>query len=492
MFEQEIRFSIPEGSDIALERALCAVAGPCDVVELRARYFDTAQRALARSRASLRLRREGGEWIQTFKAATTDGVSRLEHNLPRVDDTLDLHALMQLPGTFALDGIDASDLSVCFETRVERTRAVLGMAFDQELMERLSASVEVALDRGEVSSGVAGAHIREIEFELLEGELTAMLHGARRWQSDFGLVLAPMSKAERGDRLARGESLVSATSAAPIRLERDVSLANAFGCVFDNCFDQLARNLASLADGGGPDCVHQARVGIRRLRTALKFFDGWIDAAPAHAEDELKTLFRGLGARRDLDVVRESILPLVMAANGEPVDLTSLAGQPSEQADRLARGVGIQAALLDLLAWRYRVCAGALARETPLLPLARERLRRWLARSRRDAGRFARIDDAARHDLRKRLKRLRYGLEFCAGFYDPKRRRSLLKPLQRLQELLGDWADLTVARDVFERLAPEQPAARDAVEWSKAALEGAQARMMPELLDFADKSRASR
>ena len=85
-----------------------------------------------------------------------------------------------------------------------------------------------------------------------------------------------------------------------------------------------------------------------------------------------------------------------------------------------------------------------------------ERLHHWYAQVRRDARRFGDLDDPARHRLRKRLKRLRYAIEFTQSLYGTRAVERYLAPLRAAQERLGEFNDLCVAQAAYrERVATD-------------------------------------
>jgi CHAD domain-containing protein len=88
------------------------------------------------------------------------------------------------------------------------------------------------------------------------------------------------------------------------------------------------------------------------------------------------------------------------------------------------------------------------------------------------------MDDAARHELRKDAKKLRYAAEFFAPLYPGKRCRAYRKALARLQDVLGRLNDAAVAATLARELAgPEVVAAAAFDGWT-----GAQTAMLaPEL-----------
>jgi CHAD domain-containing protein len=77
--------------------------------------------------------------------------------------------------------------------------------------------------------------------------------------------------------------------------------------------------------------------------------------------------------------------------------------------------------------------------------VARKRLTRLHKMVMADAARFAALDDAARHVLRKRLKRLRYSIDFVAPLFAAKAVTRYLALLKPAQEVLGDANDVALA-----------------------------------------------
>jgi CHAD domain-containing protein len=67
----------------------------------------------------------------------------------------------------------------------------------------------------------------------------------------------------------------------------------------------------------------------------------------------------------------------------------------------------------------------------------------------KDAAVFLTLDDTLRHRTRKRLKRLRYCVEFVASLYRAKDVRRYLARLRPAQDALGQYNDLTVAEAAF-------------------------------------------
>lgn len=67
MVEVELKFQIPAARRTALLKALDPKKS--QQIQLQAKYYDTADRQLARHGVALRQRLEGTRWVQTLKAA---------------------------------------------------------------------------------------------------------------------------------------------------------------------------------------------------------------------------------------------------------------------------------------------------------------------------------------------------------------------------------------------------------------------------------------
>jgi CHAD domain-containing protein len=122
-------------------------------------------------------------------------------------------------------------------------------------------------------------------------------------------------------------------------------------------------------------------------------------------------------------------------------------------------------------------------------PLLRDRmvarLNHWHGQVVADAKHYVELDDAQRHRLRKRAKRLRYATEFCAALFEHRAVRRYLKALRGLQERLGAVSDATMAMRAFAPRAGTDPAAMFALGWLAARHAALVAASGPELKRFA-------
>jgi hypothetical protein len=317
--ETEIKFEVSPAAWPCLSEAMSTSS---DTLDLHAIYFDAADGALNRARLSLRLRRENEKWLQTLKAPGSSPLGRLEDEIevkvppegppPALD--LERHVFSQ--GRKALRaalGLQADDiwplLQPQFEVRVQRRTKTIHHG---------ASLIEVALDEGQVIAAGYSRPIRELEMELLEGSAADLLDAARLWRARHGLWVITVSKAERGALLLHGELHGPAKGAEPpVLLATGKPRRGEFtGAVPDACLRQIVGNASQVALGSqGDGHVHQLRVGIRRLRTALRELPD-LDGARGQLEPVLVDVFRALGERRDRTHVLRKVGPLIESAGG--------------------------------------------------------------------------------------------------------------------------------------------------------------------------------
>jgi len=475
--EIELKFLVPAAARQALTAELAGRGTP-QRVWLKAAYLDTIDLRLAKAGLAWRMRREGGQWVQALKSAR-NALERFEHEVIRPDATPDAvaHAdtepgrqLARLLDAAREDGLEAG---VRFQTQVRRLA---------RRVRTRGAVVEIALDEGRLMAGGDVQKLCEVEFELVSGSPVAMLALVERWRQRHGLVYDPRNKAERGYRLAAGSMHPPLRKAKLPRYEKDASPLEAFGPVFDECLAHVSRNVIGLAEGDpelGPEHVHQTRVGIRRLRSALRAFRDWVAEPPAELVEGLRQLFAELGKARDSDVLGSGVAAELKKAGAPPLHLPTDANAPDVA--QLARGNDTQKLLLAWIAWRAGLEPLADAPQDSLKRLARQRLRRWQKDIAKGGQAFDELDPTALHTLRKHAKRQRYALEFFAPLLPGKRAARHLQALAAAQECLGEINDLVVAREHYQALVPTNPAAWFAVGWLTARLAEAREKARDEL-----------
>lgn len=438
--ETELKFRLGPGAVVRLS-GHPALQGPQTSQSLRSVYFDTPDGVLRAAGCGLRVRSAPDGFVQTLKRQTAPGqTARDEWEAPVASEAMDRAALKATPAHKLLKG-RRRDLAPRFATTVVRRI---------RMVEWDGARIEVAFDAGELSTGEKRDPIYELELELKAGPPAALFSLARRLARDLAIVPVFESKAERGWRLAQGESR-SPRRAVATSLSPDASATTAFHRIAMACLAQVSTNAELLRVVRRPEAVHQMRVGLRRLRVAVDVFKPLLAAAERERiEGELKWLAREADAARDLDVfIRDVFHPTALEAPSPDLaplgrHLLTARGQAYDRVLAAIASPRYALMILEATAW----IETAPLPDAPVAPFAAEALDRLHRQVKKRARDLTDLDADARHHLRIRAKRLRYAAEFFADLFPARRRRPrYLKALERLQDRLGELNDLAVARD---------------------------------------------
>lgn len=459
-------------------------------VQLRAHYFDTPDAALASKGVVLRLRQEGARWSQTVKAKTAGP-------LERVEDNIDLGVLAGQPfpnitqykntpiGELLRDlkNIQAR-LIPTFSTDIVRTRCTI---------EQGTSKVEMALDVGQIALAdhpdveIQSSPVRELEMELVEGRVSDLALIARDWLARHHLSVGTTSKDARGQKLLAGSPTnvaVKASAVLPSKPKARLSGDEVQRLVISGCLRQILPNATEVAAGNfDHDVVHQLRVGIRRLRTALRELDDLhLGQLAPEWETSLKQAFDALGKSRDRELLETRMQPSLEKLGSPDVDLGDKpVGKPLDTA---VRDPGFQATLVDLLAFcssdasmdEEDVDADAAdntAQEKPAnakktQKILADRLNALHKKMVKGGDSFESLAAEEQHRVRKQLKRLRYLAEFVGPLFDAKDSARYLKQLTPAQDALGEFNDKHVALASYRERTAHDPKAWFAVGWLSA------------------------
>jgi triphosphatase len=470
--EVELKFDIgPDGGD-AIRRAGLFGASRGRAKRQDSIYYDTADGTLREAGFSLRVRRSGRCYVQTVKRDGGTGAGLFvrgewESDVP--DFAPDLSVLDMPPLPRGLGAAAGKTLAPIVRTRVSRTTWQVRYR---------DSWIEVALDEGTVTGGQAGAPIRELELELLNGAPESIFDLAEEIGAATPLRLGVLSKVERGFALVDGK-LVQPAKADPVSLVPPASADDAFHVIAQACLRHFRLNEAVLLERRNAEALHQARVAIRRLRSALSLFAPAVKGSEQrHFNQELRWLGRQLSDARNLDVLIDRADEDAGLRDAlQPLRADAYAHVEATLRSKRARSAMLKfVAWLELGAWRERRKAGR-----DVAALAEKRLDRQWHRIVRDSADLAALDPEGRHRLRIRIKKLRYATEFLTGLYATKplarRRDDFLDALKQLQEQLGDLNDAWTA-EMLAATLPEalRPAVRNLHPTSdqKRALESAE------------------
>ncbi|KXS38927.1 MAG: hypothetical protein AWU55_1022 [Halomonadaceae bacterium T82-2] len=263
--EIELKLALGPGAAEALP-AHPRLAGLAPVREhLANTYYDAPAGDLERARVALRTRRTPDRWLQTLKTAGqgSGGLStRGEWEWEIPGPALDREGLATLEPMQALGEEIRQALEPGFTTDFERTSWWL---------EGPEATIEVALDRGEVRAGERRAPIEELELELKAGEPTALWRLAEDIADTLALRPANTSKAARGAALRDGRWPLEdgpLPGEAAARFDRAITALDALADSGEKRFLGVARTaLQSLADDNSLPAGQ--RDAARELATAL-------------------------------------------------------------------------------------------------------------------------------------------------------------------------------------------------------------------------------
>ena len=433
-------------------------------------YYDTPDLDLRQGAAGLRVRHAGNAWIQTLKAGgSVDGGLHKRHEWESqvAGPMPDLAVLRDLvdhkPTRKLLLNAPALEARLVPVFSVQVTRMTLELLLPQ------GDQVELALDQGTLGCGGTIESISEIELELKAGNPVHLFDFALALQQDIPLQIGHLSKAERGFELFAPQA-GAAVRANPFKLRKQMTVEQAFQAITLNCMAQVQANGAALAKAYDVDCLHQMRVGLRRLRSALGGFKDLLQA-PGELRQELEWLVSQLGAARDWDVLVGSTLPALGA--GLPADIQAAAVERAALARSNENHAAVSAAVnsqrYSRLVLRFsRWVLGCEWREE-MAPAERNRLeepaakfgRRLLAKSQRRllkrGGRLHHASPEARHLLRIAAKKMRYATEFFQSLYPSKQVQPAMAALSLLQDDLGRLMDAAVAGHLLQHLQNEQP-----------------------------------
>jgi inorganic triphosphatase YgiF len=481
MSEVELKFELPPEAHADFGKlAPLAVARP-GRKRLLAMYFDTPGCELAKHAMALRLRRSGRTWKQALKAGPSGAGglhSREEWEFERPDASIDLALFAHTPLAKLAGAADLHrQLREVFRVDVERTTWELEVAPGTRL--------EVALDRGEVVNANGCEPVSEVEIEILEGEAPELFDFAGRLVEAAPLRPSSVTKAERGYRLARGERPAPVKSRAP-KLDAAMTPLEAARVTLACALAQLQANEAGALATSDPEYLHQMRVAMRRLRSALRAFRDALDPAFARAADAgLRAIAGETGPARDWDVLATQTLPALLEAYGDPDAKRTILARVAarrriarEAMRNVLRSAAYARVVLVFARWLAAPQAAPTAAEDLVSFASRaaaRRHRKLVARARH----LARLDAAARHKLRIEAKRVRYVVEAFAALFPKKPVKAYLGALADIQDDLGDANDAAVARAHLQEVAMPTGAAKFARRWLEAEELAATSRLAP-------------
>lgn len=429
-------------------------------------YFDTPDFLLRRHGVALYVTRVGKRWKRILTANTpTHRQGEWEADLS--DANPDCAAITRL---FR----DEPELQSCrFDESVCATLIPMFTIdcrrIDWHLEFGQGRGAALTLSQGEVYCRNAREPVCELSIVHRSGAPDACLEFALAIQQDFKLHLAYRSQTNVGYALCDPKQL-RAVSAKPLILLSDSDIEQGMESVFRSCLQHIFGNAAGVLKGGEMECIHQMRVGLRRLRSALDMFEP-LRPCPEKIRLELAWLSSRLGDARDWDVFDASAIPAFVERAGEEGGLAALRKQVRREINRTHRQAAVAVdSLRSTRLWlnleRWMVAANGMhmmpesseeVRSMLLRDFAEQNLKRFHKKMRKRCVLMKADEPRSRHRLRIASKKLRYATEFFVSYYRKKPAARFLRKLAKLQDIFGASNDTAVAGQLLRTLAQKHP-----------------------------------
>lgn len=463
---------------------------------LKAVYYDTPKRALRRDGFSFRVRQSGARFTQTVKAEFgNDPLRRGEWEAAVPSMTPDIALAMPLVSDKLRAELERHPVEAVFSSDIHR---------HQRLVELPSGTVEVAFDQGYLTSGDRSLPVSEIELELKSGSPSAIWELALRLAEHGSAKSSIRTKSARGFDLA-ADTPPRAPKPPKLRLDPSTSLDEAFSEILRSCLLHLLQSLPAAEDGRDPEGMHQLRVALRRLRSALDLMRSVVSLNKLDLmRAEAKWLAASLSGARDWDVFRQETLRTVAEGCPSVAGFDRLGELADERraicydkarlalADRRCQyfviGLG---AWIESRGWRSEVAPEGLAQlAEPAINFARNILSTQHAKVLKRGRRFKSLPAEERHRVRLAAKKLRYVADFLLPLCgQSKSARRFSRKLADLQQELGVYNDMatttSLLADVDAGSTGSGRAAAAIAGWQAHAMVGIEARLLKAWSEFA-------
>jgi CHAD domain-containing protein len=238
------------------------------------------------------------------------------------------------------------------------------------------------------------------------------------------------------------------------RLNAEMASDTAFQIIADRYLRDLTANHEATCRGESV-ALHQMRIALTRLRTAILFFSPMIDDPKrARIRGELKWLNRQLGTARDLDVAMERLeadnkqqqpaTPYYRSWNKKRADSHRHLARALRSA-RYRRLIESISGWVENGPWSIKKGKqAAQERASPIALYSARKLTRWREKLLKKCRKLRDMGTKKRHRLRLLNKKLCYSIECLEDLFPDKRlssQQTALKYLRKAQRSLGQLND---------------------------------------------------
>ena len=459
-----LRLASTAGDLPELEQALLKMNGANATgrTTVTSTYYDTGSGRLNHDGLALQVREQNGQYTQIVTRTDVNGEPPLERSEWEDvigDERPDLGAPNS--GTHLPSAFNEAELRARFTTVVQRTFF--------RLEPDASTQIAGAVDKGEIRTvdGECTEPVYEVELQLKQGDPAVLYGTGLRLLEIAPLRIELRSKPERGCRLLESATAEPhAQHSLTLDLKPDMTVDESLRKIGLGSLRLFLRNeLAALA--GVSDGIHQMRVALRRLRSALATVKRMLPEGQYEwVSQELRWLANILAAARNWDVLSSSLLAPVRSALPNDQDLIGL-GRICERerqsayqsADAVIRSRQYTAALLKLSLWfascswrNQPVSQQSALLMAPIGTVAPSLIGRRYKQVKKAADRFDELTPQQRHEFRIAVKKLRYTVEFLKGLFDSDHVAGFVQRLKPLQDDAGYANDVRVAHQLLAGL----------------------------------------
>src|SRR5215831_6941240 len=425
-------------------------------------YYDTADDKLRREGFVLLVGERDSDHIQQVSAKEIRGITPpMGGHWEDVIEGDRPNPRAPISGAHLPIGLDYAELHARFTTRVRRTLFTL--------RPDASTQIEGALDEGEIrtADGNSVEPITEVELLLRDGEPAALYGTALRLLEIAPLRLEIRSKAERGYHLLGRGTEAPQSQASPVsHLKPDLTVEESLQRIGQNCLSTVLLYEA-MATANIPDGVHQMRVALRRLRSAVTTMKRMLPSEQYQwVTQTLKWVAGVLGPTCNWEVFSSGLLAPVRSVllSGQELDDFSRVCEherrsAQEGANAAIRSPQYTAALLKLSQWfasrswrNQPVSEQSALLMAPIETVAPTLIGRRYKKVKKSADGFAELSLEQRHEFRISVKKLRYTIEVFGDLFDSEKVSEFVRLLKPLQDDLGYINDVRVANELLTDL----------------------------------------
>jgi triphosphatase len=258
--------------------------------------------------------------------------------------------------------------------------------------------------------------------------------------------------------------------AKAVKIKKHWSTCRAMRVIMRASLTHIEANLEGAIANQDPEFVHQLRLGLRRMRSAIRIFQ------PTDLKSvviDLQWVEKLLGECRDYQIFVTRVLPPICDSFSNvriskrvadyalrEINLRVELVRSALSSERLAQAlIAINEWLATTVQWIYVGPCGT-RKSRNLCKQSTSKVFRYaskeISRAYRRIGsvkqNVGKISATARHRIRINEKRLRVSLEFFASLYEKNKVSSSIKCLEAIQDQLGRANDFEVAKQLMRNL----------------------------------------